>query len=286
MARSIEAPPKRALCPARAAGETSVLLRWSELDGAELLHGDFYHHAFLPHWHDAYMLSISAHGHQRLRLRGTEHIVSPGVLTSLHPGELHDGEAADPATGWHFRALYLSEELVRSSLSDDDLPETPAFEISPRDSQPLGETFLRLHTSLQQAESRLERDSLLVHYLPQFFQRDRSITNRSVSLSDTSGVEHVRDFLHATWHNSVPLEDLAQIAGISRFHLLRTFRRRYGLPPHAYQMQLRVRHAKEMLFAGMPLREVALDTGFYDQAHLTNTLRRYTGATPGRLLLA
>jgi len=283
MARSIESSAKRTLCPARASGETSVLLRWSELDGAELLHGDFHHHAFLPHWHDAYMLSISAHGHQRLRLGGTEHIVSPGVLTSLHPGELHDGEAADPATGWHFRALYLSEELVRSALSDDD---APAFEVSPVDSSPLGNTFLRLHTALQHAATRLERDSLLTHYLPQFFQRDYSFTNRSISRSDTSGVERVRDFLHAAWHNPVPLEDLAQIAGISRFHLLRTFRKRYGLPPHAYQMQLRVRHAKEMLFAGMPLREVALDAGFYDQAHLTNTLRRYTGATPGRLLLA
>ena len=52
---------------------------------------------------------------------------------------------------------------------------------------------------------------------------------------------------------------------------------------HAYQMQLRVVRAKELLFNGIAAKDVALEVGFYDQAHLTNALRRYTGVTPGRV---
>jgi AraC-like DNA-binding protein len=48
-------------------------------------------------------------------------------------------------------------------------------------------------------------------------------------------------------------------------------------------MQLRVMRAKELLFGGMAAKDAALEAGFYDQAHLTNALRRYTGVTPGRV---
>jgi AraC-like DNA-binding protein len=77
------------------------------------------------------------------------------------------------------------------------------------------------------------------------------------------------------------LKELSKIAGLSRYHLLRSFRSRFGLPPHAYQMQLRVLHAKEFLFAGMAAKDAAQEAGFCDQAHLTHALRRSTGVTPG-----
>ena len=75
---------------------------------------------------------------------------------------------------------------------------------------------------------------------------------------------------------------LARFAGLSAFHLCRVFGETVGMTPHAYQTQVRVRHAKSLLQAGLPIALVAAEAGFYDQAHLTRHFKRIVGLTPGR----
>jgi len=55
-----------------------------------------------------------------------------------------------------------------------------------------------------------------------------------------------------------------------------------GLPPHAFQLQLRVDRAKTLLAGGVDITAVAQRTGFADQSHFTRILRRSVGVTPGR----
>lgn len=283
--RRSELPHSCISSPARANDETSLLVRWEELPGLELLHGDFRNHAFLPHWHDAYMLAASAGGAQRVRLRGAEHVVTSDVLITLNPGELHDGEAATPAEGWRFRALYLSEELVCDVLRGDSTYRNPVLVTPLQPSSLFADSFLKLHHALRLAPSRLERESLLTCALPRLFSTAVAKASAPKLVGRSPGLERAREYISQEWQTAIPLETLAALAGLSRYYFLRSFSAAYGLPPHAYQLQLRTRHAKELLFAGMAPSEVALATGFYDQAHLTNTLRRYTGATPSRLQL-
>ena len=81
---------------------------------------------------------------------------------------------------------------------------------------------------------------------------------------------------------AVPLGTLATYAGLSAFHLCRVFGEAVGMTPHAYQTQVRVRYAKSLLSAGLPIGLAAVEAGFYDQAHLTRHFKRIVGLTPGR----
>ena len=56
------------------------------------------------------------------------------------------------------------------------------------------------------------------------------------------------------------------------------------MTPHAYQTQVRVRRAKSLPRAGLPITQVAAEAGFSDQAHLTQHFKRIVGLTPGRYL--
>jgi AraC-like DNA-binding protein len=60
------------------------------------------------------------------------------------------------------------------------------------------------------------------------------------------------------------------------------FTRQTGMPPHSYQTQLRINHAKVLLRDGHSLAEIASITGFADQSHLTRHFHRYVGVSPGR----
>jgi AraC-like DNA-binding protein len=72
------------------------------------------------------------------------------------------------------------------------------------------------------------------------------------------------------------------IAGLNRFEALRAFKKRYGLPPHAYQLCLRISHARRLLLGGASAAEVAARCGFADQSHFTRHFKRFNGVTPAQ----
>jgi len=97
-------------------------------------------------------------------------------------------------------------------------------------------------------------------------------------------VSLVKEVLRARLGEKVSLDELATHAGLSRFYLLRVFKAETGLGPHAFHTQLRIDCAKGLLLSGASIADAALESGFSDQSHFTNTFRRLVGATPGQYL--
>lgn len=88
---------------------------------------------------------------------------------------------------------------------------------------------------------------------------------------------YIEDHMEET----IGLVELAAIAGVSRFHFTRIFKRSTGLTPMAYVERSRVRRAQELIRAAEHrLSEVALAVGFADQSHFTRRFHRLTGRTP------
>ena len=95
-------------------------------------------------------------------------------------------------------------------------------------------------------------------------------------------VRRAMDYIRERLVDSITLDDLADFAGLDKFHLCRAFRAQIGMPPHTYLTHLRVARAKELLLRGVRASDVAPLVGFYDQAQLTRHFRRLVGTTPAR----
>ena len=93
-------------------------------------------------------------------------------------------------------------------------------------------------------------------------------------------VAHLRE----RWDQRVLLSELASVARLSRFELVRRFHQQVGLPPHAFQTNLRISAARRLLLARTPPAEVALRCGFADQSHFTRSFRSSVGVPPGRFV--
>ncbi|MEU0464555.1 AraC family transcriptional regulator [Amycolatopsis sp. NPDC006131] len=79
----------------------------------------------------------------------------------------------------------------------------------------------------------------------------------------------------------IRVEDLAAEVGWSRRHFAERFRRELGLPPKQAARVLRFERAISRLReAPTDLATLAVDCGFYDQAHLSNEWRALAGCTP------
>jgi AraC family transcriptional regulator len=79
------------------------------------------------------------------------------------------------------------------------------------------------------------------------------------------------------------LAEIASAAGVSPFHLTRSFRRVTGMSLHAYRMQLRLQRALERALEGETLARVAVDCGFAHHSHFTSAFRKHFGSLPSRL---
>ena len=75
------------------------------------------------------------------------------------------------------------------------------------------------------------------------------------------------------------IEQMAHDACISPFHMIREFKKAFGLTPHQFQMQCKVRKAQRLL-EERPAAEVTFDAGFYDQSHMDRCFKKVVGLSP------
>ena len=79
---------------------------------------------------------------------------------------------------------------------------------------------------------------------------------------------------------NISISDIANISGLSDFYLIHSFRKQYGITPHAYQIVMRINRAKELLKQGDNIASIATDLGFTDQSHFHRNFKKMVAATP------
>jgi AraC-like DNA-binding protein len=95
-------------------------------------------------------------------------------------------------------------------------------------------------------------------------------------------VRQVRQYLDANFEHPFSIATLADSLGLSSSHLQHRFSQEMGEPPMAYLIRLRVEKAKQLLRRGLPIKQVAGETGFYDSSHLARHFKRLVGQTPAK----
>ena len=100
------------------------------------------------------------------------------------------------------------------------------------------------------------------------------------------GVKRVLRFLRAelATANTLTLDKLADVAGLSRSHLMHVFTSSVGVPLRPYILWLRLQQGCADLMRGRSVTEAAHSAGFSDAAHMTRTFRRMLGTTPRELV--
>jgi AraC-like DNA-binding protein len=145
----------------------------------------------------------------------------------------------------------------------------------------------RLHTVVESPTDRLEKETFLYatfsHLVTHYGDRTPPSPTR---YQESQAVKMALDYLADNRTQNISLDELSSLTGFSPYHFLRVFRNTVGLPPHAYQTQLRIDLAKKMLTQGKEIIDVAHHTGFTDQSHFSHKFKQMVGATPRQYKLA
>jgi len=250
-----------------------------EFPAIELHRGERVTQDYPRHWHDEIYLCATLSGASYLESYGTTLAVPPGSLVAVPAGEVHANRKVDCS----FRCIFQGQQALQDAFENYTEQAAPMLEFRSGLVGSGGTTagFLRLHRKLDGQHSELDQDEGVFAFIRQLVVNEGS-TKISIRCQGSEGlaVERTKRFLEEHFAQPVRLRDLARLTGISPFRLNRSFCRKIGMPPHAYQLQVRLARAKQLLRRGSSAAEVASATGFFDQSHFTHSFKRSEGMTP------
>jgi AraC-like DNA-binding protein len=228
--------------------------------------------------YDHYAIVITVSGHGILTYQGLQYQATQDAGYLFSPDQLCTARTRS-RRAWRYQELYISRRLLGAvtrhlELSDESLNFTGARVLS---AQAL-ESGRRLLSALRTDGLVVKRVAALVEFI-EILIRDSPLEEITI---DESGVAtRIRSFLQEHLSGDVHNAQLASLVSLTPFHLIRVFHRVVGVPPHRYAMLVRIRRAEQLLRAGVPIADVAHQSGFCDQSHLNRCFRRILGVTPG-----
>jgi AraC-like DNA-binding protein len=251
------------------------------VDGVELFAARMDHFAYRPHRHDTYAISLTEAGVQAFAYRGASHASTPGQVVVLHPDELHDGHAGS-AAGFRYRQVYVAPAAIFAAVSA--LSGRPAaLPFVPRPVTTNAVLASAVRAAFRQDRDPLATDALILR-LAEGLLRDApgGVGGRGSRRLDLAAIERARQLLDAETTRVVSSWELEVATGLTRYELARQFRAVVGTTPYRYSLMRRLGRARALIARQRPLVEVALETGFADQAHLTRRFTAAFGITPGQ----
>lgn len=248
----------------------------------EFLAAEFADFRYPKHLHESLAVGIIERGAQRFATKHGTVLMPQQELCVVDAGLVHWGWA-DDTSGWRYRMVYPSADTVAAAL-----------ECNPADAQRLGfgvhtiadpglfASFGDLHRRAQLGD---DVDADLMGFLRSLFGRHAAVqTPRESPSARVAAV--MAAYLHDHPNRTVSSEELASVVGVSVGHALRSFSKAMGTSPSAYHVAMRVDRARHLLWAGVPVGQVAGVLGFFDQSHLHRHFVRHVGCTPGQYAAA
>ena len=262
------------------------------LRGVELVRGAASAHSLPRHFHEELELGLKQGGGWEFHHRRVWHAVAPGTLVLTPAGDVHMMRSPAGDDDAVYNGLRLDASLFRHAATDiaGRSQRTPDFATLLVQDRNAAHLFLRLVAAIEEGSAALplEQDARLLDMLGYLILRHGAI---KLALrpagAEPRGVRRARQYLEEHAEQPIALAELARVADLSVFYLCRTFGTAVGMPPHAYQTQIRVARAKALLLKGhLSLIQVATAVGFANQSHFTRHFMRLVGVTPGQYVRA
>ncbi len=216
---------------------------------------------------DTFMLSRMEEGAARFWTHGREWSAERGSMVVHQPGDVHRDLARDGFVT--YQIVRFAPPLVEGVPTDVRLPPCLVG------GDPRGVALHRLHEAVAANANRFALECAVAEAVD-------AMTSSSARFPETGPVRRALALIRDRLDETITLDELARHARLDKFHLCRAFGAQVGMPPHAYQVQLRVLRAKELLAGGVKAKDIAARVGFYDQAQLTRHFRKIVGTTPAR----
>ncbi|SOZ14273.1 Putative transcriptional regulator, AraC family [Cupriavidus taiwanensis] len=237
--------------------------------------------SYLPHSHPTLSVGAVDGGTSRFACGDESAVLGPGAVVVIPAHQVH---ACNPVPDgrWSYQMLHFDPVWVAAVLDEDSAARAwlPARVMTSPEAYRL---VCALNRTLFSPADSVEKEAALVAFIGDLHAAlDAGATTWTLPIpaAVSARVAQLCQLLRERHAERLPLAELAQVCGLSRYHLVRAFRAETGMTPHAYQLDLRIQHGRRLLRQGAALAEVALALGFADQSHFQRAFKQRVAMTP------
>ncbi|OGB35449.1 MAG: transcriptional regulator [Burkholderiales bacterium RIFCSPLOWO2_12_FULL_61_40] len=242
------------------------------------------HHSlacYHTHTHDEFSVGVIDAGSAVCRQGSAFQTLHQGTVVVINPGDAHScNPRADQA--WSYRMLFIDAHWLGGLQAD--LPGSRSGDYRPLAvaSSPAARAYAQFD-ALFEALEREDDDAWgleaqLMDFLMPLGQGDAAVGLAPSTPQRQLG--RAREMILDQLEDKITLDDVAQVAGLSRYHLIRSFKQAYGQTPHAFLLDQRINRAKQLLKQGNSMVDVAQQLGFADQSHFQRHFKKRHAVTP------
>ncbi|MCG8693680.1 MAG: AraC family transcriptional regulator [Minwuiales bacterium] len=252
--------------------------------GVELFEAWFAGHAYDKHRHDTYAVGVTETGVQAFDYRGASVRATAGNVVAIYPDEVHDGHAGTEQ-GFGYRMIYLEPAKISEAVGSIT-GERNALPFIRDTVSTNAKLAAAIRDGFRHHHEPLAVDSLVLQLAEGLVAGGSGVARINPGRRlDLVALDRARQFLDAETARVVRSSELETITGLRRYDLARQFRSLYGTSPYRYSLMRRLDSARRRIGANRPLAELALDSGFADQAHFTRMFKAAYGMSPARYRL-
>jgi AraC-like DNA-binding protein len=261
----------------------SKTIKLKKIGFVELLQASFTKQSFNKHFHEEFCFGVLESGQLEFNYRGAKVTANKGHINLCNPGEVHDGFTK---TGWSYRMFYVDPLLMKEISSDisGKHNDIPFFKEGIIEDKVMSQQLLSLHKLMSDEQVfTIEKEELFLNVVAAFIKKhaDSFIPLATVTSSKPI-INHVINYINDNLSAELLVSELSQQAGFSLFYFIRAFKKEMGLTPKEYIIQQRINKATTLIKkqSQLPLTQIALECGFYDQSHMNKYFKSYKGLTP------
>ena len=235
---------------------------------------------FPNHFHEYYVIGFVEDGQRVLFCKNKEYSIEKGNVILFNPGDNHACVQSDDGT-FDYRGFNISKGMMLDLAEEVTvIRELPGFSKNVIYDEEIACYLRTLHEMVMNGTSDFGKEENLLFLISALIQ-NYGQPFESCVLECRQEIEKACEFIRQHLNERIDLDQICRYAGLSKSTLLRAFAKSKGVTPYRYLETMRINEAKALLGKGMQPIEVAMQTGFSDQSHLTNYFNRFIGLAPG-----
>ena len=238
-----------------------------------LIKSNFSKTNFKPHIHDNFSIGIITEGKCPLNIKKEKKLIKKDEIRIINPLETH---YVENISNWSYINLFLEKEYVYNiassitSLSSEIIFSNKIEDIKIKN---LFKKIISINNL-----NHIESEEILIELIENLIKKHSIIDVREHKLDFNK--KELLDYIYANYLEDIKLEDLEKIAGVSKYHIIRTFKKHFLLTPYQFILKLRINHALKLIKKDYPLSLIAIECGFFDQSHFIKEFKKIYGLTP------
>lgn len=233
---------------------------------------------YKKHFHDTFSLGINEQGVSIYTNNDKSYTLDKNMLSVVNPLAVHSCNSCTDVLNIYYM-LYLDTSWCRDIQKsiDDSVVDFVNIPVDILEDKVFYDEYLDLCKFLFSDNYILDKEDMLIDFFVKFFSL---YLDKSKVPTVSKEFDEIVLYLQNNYKENISIGELSKLFNLNTFYIIRLFKSKINLTPHAYMLNLKINKAKELLQNGYSIVDTALECGFFDQSHFHKNFTKIVATTP------